>query len=427
MKSRTLLAAVLTLPLIATAACGGGGDETSGSDAAAARGPISIWYSNNAQEVAWGKQAVEMWNAAHPTEKVTAQEIPAGTTSEAVIAAAITAGNAPCLVYNTSPAAVPNFQAQGGLVPLDDFADGASYIAGRSGATADQYKSDDGAFYQLPWKANPVMLFYNKKVLTAAGVDADNPPLGTYAEFLDTARKIVTSGAAKYAIYPSPSSQFFQPWFDFYPLYAAESGGELLVKDKKATFDSDAGKAVAGFWAQVYKDNLAGKEAYNGDSFADGTAAMATAGPWAISAYKDKVDWGVVSVPTGAGSAIDQPTFSDAKNIAVYTACANRGTAWDFLKFTTSEEQDGKLLEMTGQMPLRQNLEQTYAAYFAANPAYKTFATKAAHLVEVPNVPTSVEVWQTFRDAWSKSVIFGEEDPNQALSGAATKINDLVK
>ena len=39
----------------------------------------------------------------------------------------------------------------------------------------------------------------------------------------------------------------------------------------------------------------------------------------------------------------------------------------------------------------------------------------------------SVEVWQTFRDAWSKSVIFGEEDPNAALSGAATKINDLVK
>ena len=350
-----------------------------------------------------------------------------GTTSEAVISAAITAGNAPCLIYNTSPAAVPNFQAQGGLVPLDDFADGASYIAERSGATADQYKSEDGAFYQMPWKANPVMLFYNKKVLTAAGVDAENPPLGTYAEFLDTAKKIVSSGAAKYAIYPSPSSQFFQPWFDFYPLYAAESGGELLVKDKKATFDSDAGKAVAGFWAQIYKDNLAGKEAYNGDSFADGTAAMSTAGPWAIAAYEDKVDWGVVSVPTQAGSAIDQPTFSDAKNIAVYTACANRATAWDFLKFTTSEEQDGKLLEMTGQMPLRQSLEQTYAAYFTANPAYKTFATKAAHLVEVPNVPTSVEVWQTFRDAWSKSVIFGEEDPNQALSGAATKINDLVK
>ncbi len=427
MKSRTASAVVAVLTLATLVACGDDGGGPSNSDAVQARGPISIWYSNNEQEVAWGKQVVEAWNAAHADQKVTAQEIPAGTTSEAVIGAAITAGNAPCLIYNTSPAAVPNFQTQGGLVPLDDFADGASYIAERSGATADQYKSEDGKFYQMPWKANPVMLFYNKKVLKEAGVDPENPPLATYTEFLDTAKKVVASGAAKYAIYPSPSSQFFQPWFDFYPMYAAESGGKLLVEDKKATFDSPAGQAVAGFWAQVYKENLAGKEAYNGDSFADGTAAMSTAGPWAISAYKDKVDWGAVSVPTQAGGAIDQPTFSDAKNVALYTACQNRGTAWDFLKFSTSQEQDGKLLEMTGQMPLRQNLEQTYAAYFTENPSYKTFATKAATVIEVPNVKNSVEVWQTFRDAWSKSVIFGEEDPNAALSGAATKINDLVK
>jgi len=425
MKPPTLLTAAVILTLGATAACGGG--SPSAGSAATAHGPISIWYSNNAQEVAWGKQMVASWNSAHPTETVSAQEIPAGQTSEAVISASIVAGNAPCLIYNTSPAAVPNFQAQGGLVPLDDFADGASYIQARSGATGNQYKSPDGKFYQLPWKSNPVMIFFNKKEFAKAGISTTDPPLGTYTEFLDTAKKLVSSGAAKYAIYPSPSSQFFQPWFDFYPMYAAQSGGKQLVENKKATFDSDAGKAVAGFWQQLYTQNLAGKEAYNGDSFADGTAAMASVGPWAISAYKDKVDWGVVSVPTQAGSAADQATFSDAKNVAIYTACKNRGTAWDFLKFSTSAEQDGKLLEMTGQMPLRQNLQQQYAAYFTANPQYTTFAAKAAHVVEVPNLPASVEMWQTFRDAWSKSVIFGKEDPDQALSGAASKINGLVK
>ena len=56
------------------------------------------------------------WNADHADEKVTAQEIPAGKSSEEVIGAAITAGNAPCLIFNTSPAAVPQFQKQGGLV-----------------------------------------------------------------------------------------------------------------------------------------------------------------------------------------------------------------------------------------------------------------------------------------------------------------------
>jgi multiple sugar transport system substrate-binding protein len=426
MKPRFLLAGTAALSLALAAGCGGG-DDSSAADAATAHGAINVWLSNNKEEVAWGKQVVALWNDAHPAEKVTAQEIPAGQTSEAVISASITAGNAPCLIYNTSPAAVPNFQAQGGLVPLDDFSDGTSYLTARSGEPGAQYKSPDGKFYQMPWKSNPVMLFYNKRAFAKAGISTTAPPLGTYTDFLATSQKLVSSGAAKFAIFPSPSSQFFQAWFDFYPMYAAESAGQQLVVDKKATFDSAAGKAVAGFWQQLYAQNLAGKEAYTGDAFADGTAAMASVGPWAVAVYKDKVDWGVVSVPTQAGSAEDQSTFSDAKNVALYTACANRGTAWEFLKFSTSKEQDGKLLEMTGQMPLRQNLATEYAAYFTKNPQYKVFAAKAAHVVEVPNVPASVEVWQAFRDSWSNSVIFGKEDPNKALADASAKINDLVK
>ena len=120
-------------------------------------------------------------------------------TSEEVIGAAITAGNAPCLVFNTAPAAVPQFQKQGGLVPLDGFAGGASYVKSRTGPAADQYTSPDGKFYQIPWKSNPVMIFYNKDLLKKAGIDPAHPPLATYAQFLATSRKIVKSGAAKAA------------------------------------------------------------------------------------------------------------------------------------------------------------------------------------------------------------------------------------
>jgi len=427
MKSRGLLVTAVALSLGTAAACGGGG-SSSGNSATKAHGPIKIWYSNNAQEVAWGKQTVAAWNSAHPKEKVSAQEIPAGKSSEEVIGAAITAGSEPCLIYNTSPASVPTFQKQGGLVPLSDFSDGASYIDARTGSSAAQYKSPDGKYYQLPWKSNPVMIFYNKKEFAKAGISTTAPSLGSYSQFLATAKKLVSTGAAKYAIYPAPSSEFFQSWFDFYPMYAAQSGGKQLVANNKGTFDSAAGKAVATFWRQLYAQKLAGNETYNGDAFADGTAAMASVGPWAIAAYKDKVDWGVVPVPTEQGTSGDQvPTFSDAKNIGMYASCKNRATAWDFMKFSTSVGQDGKLLTLTGQMPLRHGLQQEYASYFAANPEYKTFATEAAHVVEVPNVANSIEVWQTFRDAWSKSVIFGKGDTGQSLADAATKINGLVK
>ena len=119
-------------------------------------------------------------------------------------------------------------------------------------------------------------------------------------------------------------------------------------------------------------------------------------------------------------------TFSDAKNVGLFTACQNKGTAWEVLKFATSQEQDGKWLEETGQMPLRTDLTTTYADYFAANPAYQQFGDQAARTVEVPNVVSSVEIWQAFRDAYSKAVIFGEEDVNTFLSDAQTQIDQLA-
>src|SRR3990170_6024415 len=143
MRTKVMTATLVGLALAATAACGGDDGESSGADD---RGPIKIWLSNNPEEIAWGEQMVEAWNAENPDEEITAQEIPAGQSSEEVIAAAITAGNAPCLVFNTSPAAVPQFQKQGGLVALDGFEGGAEYVEKRSGEVAEQYQSPDGQY-----------------------------------------------------------------------------------------------------------------------------------------------------------------------------------------------------------------------------------------------------------------------------------------
>ena len=335
---------------------GGGGTSASGATGSAAttKGAIKIWYSNNAEEVAWGKAVLAAWNKDHPDEQVTGEEIPAGTSSEEVIGASITAGNTPCLIFNTSPAAVPQFQKQGGLVALDSFPDGASYIKDRTGDRADQYKSTDGKFYQMPWKTNPVMIFYNKKVFQAAGIATDNPPLGTYADFLATSKTLVAKGGVQAAIWPSPTSEFYQPWFDFYPLFIAQSGGKALVDAGQPLFDNADGLAVANFWKSLYDQNLVPNEAYKGDSFADGKAAMAIVGPWAISVYGDKVKWGAVPVPTKDGmDPKDIHTFSDEKSIGMYSSCKSLGTAWDFLKFATSKDSDGQLLTLTGQMPIR--------------------------------------------------------------------------
>jgi multiple sugar transport system substrate-binding protein len=415
-RAAALLGAVA---LVATGCSAGGGG---GGGSADATGPIDIWLSNNEQELEWGKAVVEAWNAEHPDEKVTAQEIPAGSSSEEAITAAITAGTAPCLVYNVAPAAVSGWVKQGGLVNLSELDGGADYITERGG-DVDAYATD-GDFYQVPWKSNPVMVMYNKALFQAAGIDPENPQMNTYDAFIEGSKKIVASGVQS-AIWPAPTSEFYQPWFDFYPLYLAETDGTMLVEDGKATFDSDAGRDVADFWSTFYTEKLSPNEASTDDAMSAGTTAMQLAGPWAIPSYADTVDVGFMPVPTSDGRE-NPTTFADSKSVSMFTACENQGTAWEFLQFSTSQDSDGQLLEATGQMPMRTGLADTYADYFSANPDYMAFAEQAEATADVPSIANSVEAWQAFRDEYSSAVIFGKESVDDFLKNAATKIDDLV-
>jgi multiple sugar transport system substrate-binding protein len=427
---RTFTTGAIAAPLAAAtlAACGNDGDGA-GGDAVEARGPISIWLSNNEQEVAWGQAVVEAWNAEHPDEQVEAQEIPAGQSSEEAITAAITAGTTPDLVFNISTAAAPGWAMQGGLVDLTVFEDGASYIEERSGAEVAQgYADDEGKYYLLPWKSNPVMIMFNKDLFEKAGLDPEDPGMTSHESFLEGCRTIVESGSAPAAIWPAPTNEFFQPWFDFYPLYIAQTDGTQLVEDGASTFASEDGVAVAELWASIYAEGLAPKEASTDDAMATGKTAMQSAGPWAISSYKDAFPVGFMPVPTADGSdPATVKTFADSKNVSMFTTSQNQATAWDFLKFATSQEQDGALLEATGQMPLRTGLLDAYPDYFAQNPDYEVFASQAERVVDVPNVPNSIEVWQTFRDQYSAAVIFGKEPVEGALQTAAEKIDQLVQ
>jgi multiple sugar transport system substrate-binding protein len=199
-----------------------------------------------------------------------------------------------------------------------------------------------------------------------------------------------------------------------------------MIENGKSTLTSPEAIEVANFWKTIYSDGLAGKEQYQGDAFADGKSAMAIVGPWAIAYYGDKVKWGSVPVPTKDGVPADKTyTFPDAKNIGMYTSCKNQGTAWDVLKFATSKDQDGKLLNVTGQMPIRDQLATTYASYFAANPAYKEFGAQAARTVDDPSGSNTIAQMQALRDAYTKSVISGNGSVEDAFKAASDKIDQL--
>lgn len=430
---RVATAATATLAVLAVLALAGCGSGSSGGATATAltSGPIDIWYSTNKQEITWAGKVVKAWNDQHPDQKVTAQAIPAGKSSEDVIGASITAGNAPCLVFNTAPAAVPAFQKQGGLVNLSStFDDAEKYITARSGAAADGFRSPDHGLYQVPWKTNPFMLYYNKDVFKKAGLDPEHPKLATYDDVLAAAKAIKDSGAADVAIYPPATADYTNVNFDFYPFYLANSGGTQLIKDGKATFTGEQGMQTLKFWQTLYANGYASAEAYSGDMwagpFADGVAAMGVAGPWGKAQFDGKVKYGVVPIPTAAGKAADATsTFADSKNIGLFTACKNKLTAWEFTKFATNDQNDLALLETTGQFPTRTDVPELAAAFLGKNAFFEPFAAAVPRAVDVPNVDSLTERMQTFRDAWTSAVQSGKGDLPKTFGDAAGTIDGL--
>ena len=195
MRSKILTVSAAVLALGMTAACGGGGSGS--GDAASATGPIKVWLSNNPEEIAWGKAMVEEWNAAHPDEKITAQEIPAGKTSEEVIGAAITAGNAPCLVFNTSPGRGAAVREAGRPRRARRLLGCRRLHQGPVGRLRRPVHLAGREVLPDPVEAEPGDdLLQQGPVQEGRARPGRSPPLSTYDEFFAASKKIVDSGAA---------------------------------------------------------------------------------------------------------------------------------------------------------------------------------------------------------------------------------------
>ena len=248
------------------------------------------------------------------------------------------------------------------------------------------------------------MIFYNKKAFAKAGIDAENPPLA-HLRRVPRHREARSSSGRRREVRDLPG--------------AVERVLPVLVRLLPAVRGRDrrqaAGRGRQGdvrpptrargspqFWQTIYADKLAGKEKYNGDAFADGTAAMAIVGPWAIAAYKDKVDWGVGAGADLAGQAGERDPHLQ-----------RREERRDVLRVQEPRHRVG-LAEVRHQQGAGRQVARDDRPDAAAHrtcsrrtptTSPRTRSTRSSRTrprarVEVPNVPNSIAIWQAFRDAY---------------------------
>ena len=399
---------------------------------------ITYWSANNQYEQNLAKAVVAEWNQLHPESPVHFQPVPEGQSSEEVILAAVVGKSPPDVYSNMWPGDVQLYVNAKALVPLSDFADFDSVMNSRMKKDIlEEARSKDGKVYQVPWKTNPVMLCYNKKIFRKYGFEK---PGRTYSEFIRQA-KVITADldgdgyTDQYMGARDIRALWWQRFFDYYTLYIAASSGKTLLHDNHASFDNQASIEVFNFLKTMFHKGYFPLEKMmgRGDLFLSGRTATRFAGPWVIS-HNEKLkpkgfEYDFVALPVPDSLTGPVYTYGDFKNIVMFKTKHDPQNAWKFVKFMISRKNDYRLLKIASQLPLRKNIlnDSLYADYFKQNPKVVSFAQQAKFVKGVDISKNMKEVFDIISKEYEACVVYSAKSSESAIHDAAERVNLILR
>jgi len=179
----------------------------------------------------------------------------------------------------------------------------------------------NGQTYGVPIGANTLALYYNKNILTAAGVNPTSiTNWATLTAALAKVKAIGKSGITFSAIGTEEGSFQFEPWF-------WGAGANLT------SLDSSQAQAALGLWTGWVKDGYAPNSVLgdtqpdNWQTFAAGDTAFSENGTWELSAaQKGTFPFGIINIPAENGGAAPTPTGGEFVTIPVQSDTARYAT-----------------------------------------------------------------------------------------------------
>ncbi len=398
---------------------------------------LLFWSSNNNGEIKLCKSLADTWNTSNPNHKIHLQPIPEGQSSEEVILAAVVGKTTPDIYGNMWQGNVEMYARAGVLIPLDTLKGFLEFIYQRCDSSViKEITSSDGHIYQVPWKVNPIMTIYNVDVFLANGI---NKLPKTYSAYRQAAEIYKRNSKERGLVhnwfgYTEVKAIWYERLFNYYTLYLAASDGAPLIVDNKAAFNNKFSVAVFSFLQSLYNDGYFSRERLtsSGDPFVLQQFATKWTGPWEISYLRNipnrnfKFDYYPPPVPDDHQGPVY--TYADPKNIVMFNTCSNPQKAWEFIQSIVSKNGDLQLMEITGQLPRRKDLQTDpfYKNFFTKSPMLMTFAKQLPYVKGVDNCEVIVEVLDIISQEYEACVVYGKKTPEKAVEDAAAAVNVLL-
>lgn len=424
--NRRILAAgsIAAVAALALAGCSG---STDGGEAADPDAPITLTLSG------WGldttpefQTLADAFTEENPNITIELKEYDAAEYNT-LVTADLAAGSGPDIITQKEVKYVTTFQEGGQLLDVSD----VELPDGISGT--DSYEVD-GTAYAVPYRQDSWVLFYNKALFDAAGVDYPDGSW-TWEDYADAADALTTDTA---------KGTYLHRWQSTVQGFAnAQTGTSVLDGDfsnMKDYYDNTLALQDAGDQVD-FNTSTANQLTYQGE-FGTQKAAMMLMGTWytasliaqQASGEATDFEWGIAPAPQldekTTGTDNTPVTFGDPTGFGINANIdsAKVAAAKQFLEFAASEE-GAQALAKIGITPALTS-DAIVDSYFAVEGAptddLSKFALSAADVIPENSTSNKTATIQGILADLHTAVMSGSSSVDDAIKTAEDRVKNEV-
>lgn len=383
------LAATALLGAAALAACGGGDSADDGTL------KMVVWGGDLDKETYQAR--IDLLEAENPDIKVDLQLIPADQYAQKV-QTMISGGDGPDIMQVAEN--VNSYSSKGQLVPLDEYIESSGLdMEARFGPVSDLYSYEDET-YAIPDRSGAMILYYNKDIFDAAGVEY--PTAEWTQEDAEAAMAATTVPGEQWGF---TGAGWWAQWWSF----AYQNGGQIIDDSGQPTVNSPE-VVEALQWANdlTYKHHYVPTAAeyadmgpdMGGDSaFAAGTVAMNATGFWGIGGLiESDINWGIAPLWGGKEQAVS----AFGSGLAVTRDSENPEQAFEAIDFLTDTEAQTVIIDKAQDVPANLEVQQSDAflkpAWAPEGLNMGAFGESSEFIFRAPFIPEWNEMQAAFDD-----------------------------
>ena len=407
--------------------------ETTGSNTTTAELVTLKWAIWDQETTQYWTDIKEAYEASH--EGVTVEMVDLGSTDYMTVLATDLSGSGTEFDVVTIKD-VPGYATlvqKNAILPLDDYikADGVD-LSKYAGAT-DQV-TVDGKLYELPFRNDFWVLFYNKDLFDAKNVAYPTNDM-TWDEYDALAREMTdtTFGSQIYGGH-------YHTWRSTIGLMGVLDGKHTILDGDyefmKPYYEMVLAEEKDGV-VRKYTD-LKTEGLHYSAAFSGGDVAMMNMGSWFISTmitnlksgeYDSSLcgNWGIVKYPHAEGVEPGS-TLGTITGLAVTAATDTPDAAWDFVKWVSGEE-GATVMASSGNFPaiMTDEVKDMIAGLdgFPTDEASKEALTVSNLYLEVPYAEHVSEI-NSVLDSYHGSIMTGEKTVDEGIAAMNEEVKKIL-